>query len=131
MYYSAVALLALAVNLILNRKSIMNVFAKTDAQDAEQFRISYEVCRWHHERNDGNGYPDGLKGDEIPISAQIVSIVDVYDALVSERTYKKAYDYDTAFKMIMNNECGEFSPKILKCLEVSKRLLELFADSNA
>lgn len=102
-----------------------------DMQDAEQFRISYEVCRWHHERHDGNGYPDGLKEDEIPISAQIVSLVDVYDALVSERTYKKAYDYDTAYKMIVNNECGVFSPRILKCLEVSKRLLELFADSNA
>ena len=96
-----------------------------DVQDEEQFKVSYEVCRWHHERHDGKGYPDGLKGDEIPLSAQIVSLVDVYDALVSERIYKKAYDADTAFHMIMKGECGAFAPEILKCFESARKLIEL------
>lgn len=73
------------------------------------------ICRSHHERWDGKGYPDGLKGDEIPISAQIVSIADVYDALVSKRVYKDAYDHDTAVKMIMGGECGAFNPLLLEC----------------
>lgn len=99
-------------------------------QDEEQFRVSCEICRWHHERHDGGGYPDGLEGDEIPISAQIVSIVDAYDELVSERVYKKPYDKETAYRMIMSGECGTFSPKLLQCMEASKKLLELFSDSN-
>ena len=78
---------------------------------------AWEICRWHHERWDGNGYPDGLKGEEIPISAQVVSIVDVYDALTSERCYKKAFDHDTAIKMILDGQCGQFNPILLKCLE--------------
>ena len=78
---------------------------------------AWEICRWHHERWDGNGYPDGLKGEEIPISAQVVSIVDVYDALTSERCYKKAFDHDTAIKMILDGKCGQFNPILLKCLE--------------
>lgn len=101
-----------------------------DVQDEEQFRVSCEICRWHHERHDGSGYPDGLEGDEIPISAQIVSIVDVYDELVSERISKKPYDKETAYRMIMDGECGAFSPDLLQCLESSKKLLELFSDSN-
>ncbi|MDE7222989.1 MAG: HD domain-containing protein [Acetatifactor sp.] len=101
-----------------------------DVQDEEQFRVSCEICRWHHERHDGSGYPDGLEGDEIPISAQIVSIVDAYDELVSERIYKKPYDKETAYCMIMSGECGAFSPELLQCLEASKKLLELFSDSN-
>lgn len=101
-----------------------------DVQDAEQFRVSCEICRWHHERHDGSGYPDGLEGDEIPISAQIVSIVDAYDELVSERISKKPYDKETAYRMIMDGECGAFSPDLLQCLESSKKLLELFSDSN-
>ena len=71
---------------------------------------AWEICRWHHERWDGKGYPDGLKGEEIPISAQVVSIVDVYDALTSERCYKKAFDHDTAVKMILEGQCGQFNP---------------------
>ena len=78
---------------------------------------AWEICRWHHERWDGKGYPDGLKGEEIPISAQVVSIVDVYDALTSERCYKKAFDHDTAIRMILDGQCGQFNPVLLKCLE--------------
>lgn len=85
--------------------------------DEEYSKISYEICRYHHERYDGRGYPDGLKGDEIPISAQIVSIADVYDAMVNERVYKSAYSKDKAFSMICNGECGVFSPKILECFK--------------
>ncbi|NDO18594.1 response regulator [Lachnospiraceae bacterium MD329] len=82
-------------------------------------KIAYEICRWHHERYDGRGYPDGLTGDEIPISAQIVAIADVYDALTSERVYKKAFSHDKAMDMILNGECGSFNPIILKCLKDS------------
>lgn len=99
-------------------------------QDEEQFRVSCEICRWHHERHDGSGYPDQLEGDEIPISAQIVSIVDAYDELVSERISKKPYDKETAYRMIMDGKCGAFSPNLLQCFESSKKLLELFSDSN-
>lgn len=101
-----------------------------DVQDREMLDVSYEICRYHHERYDGKGYPDGLKGDEIPISAQLVSIVDVYDALVSERVYKKAFDKQTAYEMIMDGKCGIFSPKLLKCLEYSRNAMELFFDSQ-
>lgn len=80
-------------------------------------RMAYEVCRWHHERYDGKGYPDGLAGDEIPISAQIVSVADVYDALTSERVYKKAFSHEEAMKMIRNGECGCFHPLLMECLE--------------
>lgn len=100
-----------------------------DVQDVEQHNIAYEICRHHHERHDGGGYPDGLKGDEIPLSAQFVSIADVYDALVSERTYKKPYDNDTAFHMIMNGECGAFNPDLLQCLEKARDEIEDFSDS--
>ena len=86
--------------------------------------LSYEICRHHHERYDGHGYPDGLVGENIPISAQIVSIADVYDALVSKRVYKDAYGKDTAFHMILNGECGTFSPKIIDCFIKSKELFE-------
>lgn len=92
-------------------------------ESLEQFRdeplikIAHDICRWHHERYDGRGYPDGLKGDEIPISAQIVSIADVYDALVSERVYKKAYTHEKAMDMILNGECGTFNPVLLECLK--------------
>ena len=72
-------------------------------------KIAKEICRWHHERYDGRGYPDGLKGDEIPISAQVVSIADVYDALTSERVYKKAFSHEKAMDMIINGECGSFN----------------------
>lgn len=80
-------------------------------------QIGYQICRWHHERYDGKGYPDGLKGDDIPIAAQVVSMADVYDALTSERVYKAAYDPDTAIRMIRNGECGAFNPLLLECLD--------------
>ena len=79
-------------------------------------QTAYEIARWHHERWDGRGYPDGLKGDEIPISAQLVSLADVYDALTSERCYKKAFSHEKAVQMILNSECGAFNPLLLQCL---------------
>ena len=92
---------------------------------------AWEICRWHHERWDGKGYPDGLKGEEIPISAQVVSIVDVYDALTSERCYKKAFDHDTAVKMILEGQCGQFNPILLKCLkELSLQFSKMFTNET-
>lgn len=85
-------------------------------QNEPLVKVAREICRWHHERWDGRGYPDGLKGDEIPISAQVVSLADVYDALTSERCYKAAFDHDTALNMIVNGECGAFNPLLLECL---------------
>ena len=75
-----------------------------------------EICRWHHERYDGGGYPDGLKGDDIPISAQVVSLADVYDALVSRRVYKDAYTPEQAMEMIRDGQCGVFNPVLVQCL---------------
>ena len=92
-------------------------------QNEPLIQVSYEICRWHHERYDGKGYPDGLKQDEIPISAQIVSVADVYDALVSDRVYKRAYSHEEAIRMILNGECGMFNPILLECLkDVEKNL---------
>ncbi len=79
-------------------------------------KTAYEICRWHHERYDGRGYPDGLAGDDIPISAQIVALADVYDALTSDRVYKKAFSHETAIEMIMDGKCGVFNPLLLECL---------------
>lgn len=94
------------------------------------FKYSYEICRWHHERWDGRGYPDGCKQEEIPISAQIVSIADVYDALTSERCYKKAYSHDIALKMIYNGECGIFNPLLIDCLESIESNLKIELEKN-
>ncbi len=77
-----------------------------------------EICRWHHERYDGRGYPDGLKGDEIPISAQVVALSDVYDALTSERCYKKAFSHEKSMEMILNGECGTFNPLLIECFKL-------------
>lgn len=88
-------------------------------------KTAYEVCRWHHERYDGRGYPDGLVGDDIPISAQIVALADVYDALTHERCYKAAYTHDEAIKMILNGECGSFNPLLMEVLsEIAASLPE-------
>ena len=84
--------------------------------DQPLLQTAYEIARWHHERWDGRGYPDGLKGDDIPISAQLVSMADVYDALTSERCYKKAFPHETAVQMITNGECGAFNPLLIQCL---------------
>lgn len=98
-------------------------------KDEPLIQIAHEICRWHHERYDGRGYPDGLKGEEIPIAAQVVSLSDVYDALVSERVYKSAYTHEEAMKMILNGECGTFQPLLLECLEdIQDELLEEIHD---
>ncbi len=89
-------------------------------QSAGFYQYCYDICRYHHERWDGNGYPDHLVGDQIPISAQIVAVADVYDALVSPRVYKSAYANNIAYDMIMNGECGQFSPDVLECFELAK-----------
>ena len=95
-------------------------------QDAEYYRYCYDICRHHHERWDGRGYPDGLKGDEISVAAQATSIADVYDALSSKRVYKEAYSHDKTIQMILNGECGAFNPKLLECLKnAHERLLEV------
>ena len=100
-------------------------------QENPLVHTAWEICRWHHERWDGKGYPDGLKGEEIPISAQVVSIADVYDALTSERCYKKAFDHDTAIKMILDGQCGQFNPILLKCLkELSPRFFKMFSNET-
>lgn len=97
-------------------------------------KTAYEICRWHHERFDGRGYPDGLVGDRIPISAQIVSLADVYDALTSERVYKRAFDHETAVDMILNGKCGSFNPLLLECLRAAdvrlRNLNEEMANNN-
>ncbi len=95
----------------------------------ESYKYAYEIARHHHERWDGRGYPDKLKGDEIPISAQIVSIADVYDALVSKRVYKDAFEYDKAVEMIKNGECGTFNPKLLEAfLKIEKECRKLYTE---
>ena len=94
-------------------------------QTEKLIQVAHDICRWHHERYDGKGYPDGLKGDEIPIAAQVVSVADVYDALTSERVYKSAYSHEKAMEMILNGECGAFNPLLLDCLvEAGDRILK-------
>lgn len=94
------------------------------------FDKAYEICRWHHERYDGKGYPDGLKGEEIPISAQVTSLADVYDALTSNRCYKKAFSHEKAMEMILDGQCGAFNPVLLQCLkDCEKQILAEFSDS--
>ena len=89
----------------------------TTKMEKPLLRIAGEICRWHHERWDGHGYPDGLIGEQIPIAAQVVALADVYDALTSKRCYKDAYDHETALDMILAGECGAFNPLLLKCLQ--------------
>lgn len=91
-----------------------------DHQSEDFYRYCYEICRYHHERWDGKGYPDHLAGDEIPISAHVVAIADVYDALVSPRVYKSPYANAKAYDMILNGECGQFSPDVLECFRLAK-----------
>lgn len=95
----------------------------TTKMEKPLLRIAGEICRWHHERWDGHGYPDGLIGEQIPIAAQVVALADVYDALTSKRCYKEAYNHETALDMILAGECGAFNPLLLKCLqEIAPRL---------
>lgn len=100
---------------------LMNVAHR---RDEELVKVAYEICRWHHERYNGRGYPDGLKGEEIPISAQVVAMADVYDALTSKRVYKPAFSHEKAVEMIMNGECGVFNPLLLECLQDVKEYLK-------
>lgn len=100
-------------------------------QDEPLVKVSREITRWHHERYDGRGYPDRLKGDEIPLSAQIVSLADVYDALTSERVYKPAFSHEKAVQMILNGECGAFNPLLLECLvEAQEEIRQGLAQPN-
>ena len=94
-------------------------------KDEKMIKIAYQICRWHHERYDGKGYPDGLTGEQIPIAAQVVSMADVYDALVSKRVYKDAYSHEQAMKMILNGECGAFNPLLMEVLvEIQDKIKE-------
>lgn len=97
--------------------------------DREFFDTCYEICRHHHERWDGNGYPDHLSGEQIPLCSQIVSIVDVYDALVSKRVYKDAFAHERAVEMIGNGECGIFSPLAVECFHLAEKELCRLTDS--
>ncbi len=99
------------------------ILEKFKMEESDFYQECYDICRYHHERYDGGGYPDGLTGEESPIWAQVVSIVDVYDALVSKRVYKAAYAVEEAEKMIRNGECGVFSPKLLKCFDIAREEL--------
>ena len=99
--------------------------------DQPLLETACEIARWHHERWDGKGYPDGLAGDAIPLSAQVVSLADVYDALTSERCYKKAYSHETAVRMILNGECGVFNPRLMECLRQIEGTLQERLDGSA
>ncbi len=99
----------------------------SDVWDENYGRACYDICMYHHERYDGRGYPAGLAGDDIPIFAQIVSVADVYDALVTKRVYKDAFALDDAFNMILDGKCGEFSPKIKRCFQEAKAKFEEMA----
>ena len=97
-----------------------------ELQNKDYIEISYNICRHHHEKYDGSGYPDHLAGDDIPVEAQIVSIADVYDSLISDRSYRDAFDMDKAYSMIINGDAGVFSDKILDCFKRSRLLIEAF-----
>ena len=94
---------------------LVNKLAKMGEE--KYLRYAYNISLYHHERWDGNGYPYGLSGDQIPICAQVVGLADAFDALTTKRVYKPAYPYQHAINMIVNGECGEFSPKLLECFK--------------
>ena len=98
--------------------------------DPKYEKVSSEICRHHHERFDGKGYPDGLEGDAIPLSAQLVSVADVYDALVNERCYKDAFSPEEAFRMIVNGECGVFSPRLMEVFRKVRSQFEKIATAK-
>jgi putative two-component system response regulator len=101
-----------------------------DIMDEGVYNYSYDICRHHHERWDGHGYPDGLKGDEISIWAQVVSVADVYDALVSPRVYKAAFDHETAVNMINNGDCGIFNPKVLNAFNKTINKIRRYSEAT-
>lgn len=99
-------------------------------RDEPIVKLAYSIARWHHERWDGRGYPDGLVGDDIPIGAQAVSLADVYDALTAERCYKKAFSHDTAIEMISKGECGQFNPLLITCMKNCAEEMRLVKEGN-
>lgn len=102
-----------------------NMLENTRYYPSEEIvRIARDICRWHHERYDGGGYPDGLVGDQIPIEAQVVALADVYDALTHKRVYKEAYSHQKAFELIFSGQCGAFNPLLLQCMEAIGPMLE-------
>lgn len=111
---------------IMKQHSQMGADMMKSVPDQEEplVKCAYEICRWHHERYDGRGYPDGLKGEDIPISAQVVALADVYDALTSPRVYKPAHPHEKALSMILNGECGSFQPLLLECLVESSDIIQ-------
>lgn len=107
-------------------------YAGSSIKNEPMLETAAQICRWHHERYDGGGYPDGLKGDEIPIAAQVVSLADVYDALVSRRVYKEPYSGEKALSMILAGECGSFNPLLLECLcNISDKLINDVYNADA
>lgn len=108
---------------IMKKHSVIGAEMLHDLHNTHSYPLfdkAYEICRWHHERYDGRGYPDGLKGEEIPISAQVTALADVYDALTSDRCYKKAYSHEEAMDMILDGQCGAFNPLLFECLKESE-----------
>lgn len=97
-----------------------------ELQDKEYITTSYNICRHHHERYDGKGYPDHLEGEAIPVEAQIVALADAYDSLISDRTYRDAFDMSKAYGMIMSGAAGSFSEKMLDCFAQSRTMIENF-----
>lgn len=118
---------------VIKTHSIISAEMLQDLHNTHNYPLfdkAYEICRWHHERYDGKGYPDGLSGEEIPISAQVTSLADVYDALTSNRCYKKAFSHEKAMEMILDGQCGAFNPVLLQCLkDCEKQILAEFSDS--
>ena len=95
-------------------------------------KLASSICQWHHERYDGRGYPDGLVGDEIPIAAQLVSIADVYDSLISDRSYRKALSHEEAMQLILDGKSGVFNPLLLDCLKnLSDQIPEKLSDTSS
>ena len=96
----------------------------------DYYSYCWDICRYHHEKWDGRGYPEGLKEDEIPLAAQLVSVADCYDALTTERVYKKAFSTDEAFEMITTGKCGAFGPRIMECLYACRESFADYAEQN-
>ena len=103
---------------------------REEGEVSEFYHYCYDICRYHHERYDGKGYPDHLAGDDIPVWAQIVAIVDVFDALVSKRVYKQPFAVEEAYRMIQEGECGLFSPVMLGCFRLAKYDLKKAAEEK-
>ena len=106
---------AIKTHTIIGSQMLLELSAKE--REYPLVKTAFDICRWHHERYDGSGYPDGLVGDDIPISAQVVAMADVYDALTSDRCYKIAFPHEKAISMILRGECGSFNPLLLACLK--------------